>query len=69
MCASGGLMCTTSQAVHAHLTSNTCSDVVEMDDDDRHDMEVFPYDEAAKRRSVGATAAHGEEGFGTLARL
>ena len=37
--------------------------------EDESDMAAFPYDEEKVRASIGATAAHGEEGYSTLARL
>lgn len=45
-----------------------CSDVKEIDAEDKEDLAAFPFDEEAELASLGAALPVGEKGFTTLER-
>lgn len=45
-----------------------CSGLQEITDEDRADVQAFPFDEESEAASLGIEAHHGEEGYSTLER-
>ncbi len=57
-----------SESGRALKDSCACSGVRDIDEEDRHDVSVFPFDEESEAVRLGLEAHHGEEGYSTLER-